>query len=73
MLQVKILLKSEGTSYFGYYNRYDNNPFAVVLSHGIDPVEGYNPIAINFGGSFGKSFDFKNGERLSIYGTGSFK
>ena len=65
-------VKSEGTSYFGYYNRYDNNPFAVVLSHGIDPVEGYNPIAVNFGGSFGKSFDFKNGERLSIYGTGSF-
>ena len=65
-------VKSEGTSYFGYYNRYDNNPFAVVLSHGIDPVEGYTPIAVNFGGSFGKSFDFENGSRLSIYGTGSF-
>ncbi|MDP5082067.1 MAG: TonB-dependent receptor, partial [Winogradskyella sp.] len=65
-------VKSEGTSYFGFYNRYDNNPFAVVLSHGIDPVEGYTPITTNFGGSFGKSFDFKNGERLSIYGTGSF-
>lgn len=65
-------VKSEGTSYFGYYNRYDNNPFAVVLSHGVDPVEGYTPIAVNFGGSFGKSFDFENGERLSIYGTGSF-
>jgi len=65
-------VKNEGTSYFGYYNRYDNNPFAIVLSHGIDPVEGYNPIAINFAGSFGKSFDFKNGERLSVYGTGSF-
>ena len=30
-------VKSEGTSYFGFYNRYDNNPFAVVLSHGVDP------------------------------------
>lgn len=68
----KNFVKSEGTSYFGYYNRYDNNPFAVVLSHGVDPAEGYNPIAINFGGSFGTSFDFKNGERLSVYGTGSF-
>ncbi|WP_431132594.1 TonB-dependent receptor domain-containing protein [Psychroserpens mesophilus] len=68
----KNFVKSEGTSYFGYYNRYDNNPFAIVLSHGIDPVEGYTPVAINFGGSFGKSFNFKNGERLSIYGTGSF-
>ncbi|MFK7782190.1 TonB-dependent receptor domain-containing protein [Psychroserpens sp.] len=68
----KSFVKSEGTSYFGYYNRYDNNPFAVILSHGVDPAEGYTPIAINFGGSFGTSFDFKNGEKLSIYGTGSF-
>lgn len=68
----KSFVKSEGTSYFGYYNRYDNNPFAIVLSHGVDPVDGSSPIAINFGGSFGKSFDFDNGARLSVYGTGSF-
>lgn len=65
--------KSEGTSYFGYYNRYDNNPFAVILSHGFDPVDAAAPIDINFGGSFGKSFDFKNGSRLSFYGTGGFE
>ena len=65
-------MKSEGTSYFGFYNRYDNNPFAVVLSHGFDPVELNTPIAIDFGGSFGKSFNFENGSKLSFYGTGSF-
>lgn len=68
----KTFRKSEGTSYFGYYNRYDNNPFAVILSHGIDPVDAASPIAIDFGGSFGKSFDFENGSRLSFYATGSF-
>ncbi|MDO1501904.1 TonB-dependent receptor [Winogradskyella maritima] len=66
-------VKSEGTSAFGFYNRYDNNPFAVVLSHGFDPVEGGTPINASFGGSFGKSFDFENGSRLSFYGTGSFE
>ena len=66
-------LKSEGTSYFGFYNRFDNDPFAVVLSHGFDPVDLNTPININFGGSFGKSFDFENGSRLSFYGTGSFE
>ncbi|RKE98923.1 TonB-dependent receptor [Ichthyenterobacterium magnum] len=68
----KTFIKSEGTSYFGYYNRYDNNPFAVVLSHGFDPVELNTPIAIDFGGSFGKSFNFENGSKLSFYATGSF-
>jgi TonB-dependent receptor len=69
----KTFFKSEGTSYFGYYNRYDNNPFAVVLSHGFDPQQASTPIDISFGGAFGKSFDFENGSRLSFYGTGSFQ
>lgn len=69
----KSFVKNEGTSYFGYYNRYDNNPFAVILSHGIDPESAASPININFGGAFGKSFDFENGSRLSLYGTGSFE
>ena len=68
----KTFVKSEGTSYFGYYNRYDNNPFAVILSHGFDPVELNSPTAISFGASFGKSFNFKNGSKLSVYGTGTF-
>lgn len=68
----KNFVKSEGTSYFGYYNRYDNNPFAVVLSHGIDPVAAGLPINTDFGGAFGESFNFDNGARLSFYATGSF-
>jgi len=69
----KTFFRSEGTSYFGFYNRYDNNPFAVVLSHGFDPQQAESPIDITFGGAFGKSFDFENGSRLSFYATGSFE
>ncbi|EDP72535.1 TonB-dependent receptor [Flavobacteriales bacterium ALC-1] len=69
----KTFFRSEGTSYFGFYNRYDNNPFAVVLSHGFDPQQADTPIDITFGGAFGKSFDFENGSRLSFYATGSFE
>ena len=69
----KSFVKSEGTSYFGYYNRYDNNPFAVILSHGFDPENAATPVNVNFGGSFGKSFEFENGSRLSFYGTGAFE
>ena len=69
----KTFFRSEGTSYFGFYNRYDNNPFAIILSHGFDPQQAETPIDISFGGSFGKSFDFKNGSRISFYATGSFE
>ena len=64
--------KSEGTGDFGYYNRFKHDPFAVVLSHGVDPVNGGNPInnAISF--NAGKSFNFENGARLSLFGTASF-
>lgn len=68
----KSFVKSEGTSFFGYYNRYDNNPFAVILSHGLDPVEAYEPIAINGSIAGGTSFVFKNNSRLSLFFTGSF-
>ncbi|MFI1744514.1 TonB-dependent receptor domain-containing protein [Thalassobellus sediminis] len=69
----KDFVRSEGTGHFGFYNRYEHNPFAVILSHGFDPVDAGAPINTNFGGSFGKSFDFKNGSKLSFYGTGSFE
>lgn len=64
--------KSEGTGDFGYYNRFKHNPFAVVLSHGVDPVNGGSPInnAISF--NTGKSFNFESGARLSLFGTASF-
>ena len=68
----KTFVRSEGPSYFGYYNRYEHNPFAVVLSHGVDPINAGEPININIGISAGKSFDFKDDSRLSLFGTVSF-
>ena len=68
----KNFVRSEGTGYFGFYNRYDNNPFAVILSHPVDPVNGGEPININGSISGGKSFDFGNDTRLSLFATASF-
>lgn len=69
----KDFVRSEGIGYFGYYTRYNHNPFAVILSHGIDPEDASTPLNTNWGGSTGKSFEFKNGSRLSIFATGSFE
>ncbi len=66
-------VKSEGTGQFGYYGRYGSNPFARVLSHGIDPVDGGAPINANIGISAGKSYTFKDDSKLSLYGTASFE
>ena len=69
----KDFIRSEGTGHFGFYNRYAHDPFAVILSHGFDPVNTGAPVNTSFGGSFGKSYNFKNGSKLSFYGTGSFE
>ncbi len=69
----KSFVRSEGTGYFGYYGRNAHNPFAIILSHGIDPVNAGSPLDIGYGASAGKSFDFKNGSRLSLFATGSFE
>ena len=69
----KNFVRSEGTGFFGYYGRYAHNPFAIILSHGIDPVDAGTPVNISYGGSAGKSFNFKNGSRLSLFVTGSFE
>lgn len=69
----KDFVRSEGTGHFGFYNRYAHDPFAVILSHGFNPVNAGTPINTNFGGAFGKSFNFKNGAKLSFYATGSFE
>ena len=69
----KDFVRSEGTGYFGYYGRYEHNPFAIILSHGIDPEGAGTPINVNYGGSAGKSFNFKNGSKLSFFATGSFE
>ncbi len=65
-------VRSEGPSYFGFYNRYDNNPFAIVLSHGVDPQDAGSPI--NFNGSIegGYSFNIDDNQRLSFFGTAVF-
>ncbi|MCI2229305.1 TonB-dependent receptor [Polaribacter sp. MSW13] len=65
--------KSEGTGHLGFYRRYNHNPFAVVLSHGVDPENGAAPINLSIGINGGKSFDFKNDSRLSLFGTASFQ
>lgn len=65
-------MRSEGTGYFGFYNRYAHHPFAVILSHPVDPVDGGTPININGTISGGKSFDFKDDSRLSVFATASF-
>jgi len=69
----KSFVRSEGTGFFGYYGRYDHNPFAVILSHGIDPVNANTPININYGASGGFSHTFKNDSKLSFFGTASFE
>jgi len=65
-------VKSEGTGYFGFYNRYRNNPYAVLLSHGVDaiPSEGNTGIAGSF--ASGKSWNLGEISRLSIFATASF-
>ncbi|WP_034060930.1 TonB-dependent receptor [Lacinutrix jangbogonensis] len=66
-------VRSEGTGYFGYYGRNAHNPFAVILSHGVDPVNVNAPINVSYGASGGKSFDFESGSRLSLFATASFE
>ncbi|MDO6744272.1 TonB-dependent receptor [Tenacibaculum soleae] len=64
--------KSEGTGNFGYYNRFKHDPYAVVLSHGVDPVNAGYPINNTVSINAGKSYDFKDESRLSLFGTASF-
>nr|WP_298996921.1 TonB-dependent receptor [uncultured Allomuricauda sp.] len=66
-------VRSEGPSNFGFYNRYDNDPFAIILSHGVDPQDAWSPI--NFSGAIegGYSFNFNEDKsRLSFFGAASF-
>ncbi|WP_406685099.1 TonB-dependent receptor [Seonamhaeicola sp. MEBiC1930] len=66
-------VRSEGTGYFGYYGRYAHDPFAVILSHGVDPESVSTPINVSYGASIGHSFKFENGSKLSVFATGSFE
>ncbi len=68
----KDFVKSEGTSKFGYYNRYENNPFAVVLSQGLDPVSAGTPITLQGSISGGKSFSVGENSKISVFLTVAF-
>ncbi len=65
-------VRAEGTGYFGFYNRQSHDPFAVILSHGVDPDQVSTPMNIAISGSAGKSFDFDNGSKLSLFATVGF-
>lgn len=65
-------VKSEGTGYFGFYNRYKNNPYAVILSHGVDPVSSNSVTGLTGSISAGKSWDVGEESRLSVFATTSF-
>ncbi|SDW14458.1 TonB-dependent receptor [Lutibacter oricola] len=68
----KDFVKSDGTGFFGFYGRYEHNPYAVVLSHGVDPISAQTPINTGVSLSAGKSFDVGDAGRLSLFITGSF-
>ncbi len=68
----KYFVKSEGTSKFGYYNRYDNNAFAVVLSQGLDPISAGTPITLQGSISGGKSFSVGKSSKISVFLTAAF-
>lgn len=65
-------VRSEGPSAFGFYNRYDHNPFAVVLSHGVDPQAAMDPINLNGAAEGGYSWLVGEESRLSVFGAASF-
>ena len=65
-------VRSEGPSNYGFYNRYDNDPFAVVLSHGVDPQTAWDPINISGAIEGGYSYTFGEASRLSFFGAASF-
>jgi len=66
-------VKNGGTGFFGFYGRYNHNPYAVVLSHGPDPIEGQAPINSKISASGGKSFNVRDNGRFSFFLTGSFQ
>ena len=66
-------VRSEGPSNYGFYNRYSNDPFAIVLAHGVDPQAAWDPINISGAIEGGYSFSFGKESRLSLFGATSFK
>ncbi|MGK0252229.1 MAG: hypothetical protein ACI81G_001669, partial [Gammaproteobacteria bacterium] len=65
-------VKSEGTGFFGFYNRYQNNPFAVILSNGVDAIASDGTTGLNGSISGGKSWEVGEESKLSVFATASF-
>lgn len=65
-------VRSEGPSNYGFYNRYDNDPFAVILSHGVDPQAAWDPVNLSGAVEGGYSYSFGKASRLSFFGAASF-
>jgi len=65
-------VRSEGPSAYGFYNRYEYNPFNVVLAHGVDPQSAWDPINLNGSFEAGKSWNIGEESRLSVFGSASF-
>ena len=68
----KEFFRSEGPSAYGFYNRYNSNPFAVVLAHGVDPQRAWEPINLSAAAEGGYSYSFGKESRLSFFGAASF-
>jgi hypothetical protein len=66
-------VRNEGTGYFGFYNRYNNDPFAVILSHGVDPVNAGNPLNLSGTLTGGTSHLFENNSKIGLFITASFE
>lgn len=65
-------VKSEGTGFFGFYNRYQNNPYAVILSHGVDAIPSDGTTGLSGSISGGKSWEVGEVSKLSVFATASF-
>lgn len=65
-------VRSEGPSNYGFYNRYDNDPFAIVLSHGVDPQSAWDPVNLSASLEGGYSFNFGDESRLSFFASAGF-
>lgn len=66
-------VRSEGPNYFGYYNRYNSNPFAITLAHQVDPQSSESPINNNIGIEGGFKFDINDESYISVFGAASFQ
>lgn len=65
-------VKSEGTGFFGFYNRYQNDPYAVLLSHGVDAINSDATTGLTGSITGGKSWEIGEESRLSVFATASF-